>query len=309
MSLDTGGSTLEIAIGLAFVFFLLSIVVSAVTEGIARLKDKRAKQLREGLEGMLGKAFADKVREHPLTKNDLGDIPQGKDPSYLSARNFSLALAHVVKDGDTSGIKGIRKGIQNLGDSNDAAQLRRQLQPLLEEAELLRRPREQFAKFLESTEAWYDDTMDRVSGWYKRWTWLVNLVVAAIVAVGLNASAVRIVERLQSDETVRAAVVAGAEKTAQEGAKEEKEPSQRGGEAAETAVKELKALDVPFLWSYDNDPFRGGDAWTIVAAIVGWLITAVAISFGAPFWFDALGKLSRLRTTGKKPESRAAPAA
>ena len=35
-------------------------------------------------------------------------------------------------------------------------------------------------------------------------------------------------------------------------------------------------------------------------AVVGWIITALAIYMGAPFWFDILGKLVNVRSTGKK---------
>ena len=32
--------------------------------------------------------------------------------------------------------------------------------------------------------------------------------------------------------------------------------------------------------------------------IVGWLLTVAAISLGAPFWFDLLGKIVHLRASG-----------
>lgn len=38
--------------------------------------------------------------------------------------------------------------------------------------------------------------------------------------------------------------------------------------------------------------------WTI---LLGWFIAAVGISFGAPFWFDLLGKLVNIRRAGIKP--------
>jgi hypothetical protein len=40
----------------------------------------------------------------------------------------------------------------------------------------------------------------------------------------------------------------------------------------------------------------------IAMAIGGWVLTILAISLGAPFWFDTLGRLSRLRSSGK-PET------
>ena len=40
----------------------------------------------------------------------------------------------------------------------------------------------------------------------------------------------------------------------------------------------------------------------IALAVGGWLLTLLAISLGAPFWFDALSRFSRLRSSGK-PET------
>lgn len=34
---------------------------------------------------------------------------------------------------------------------------------------------------------------------------------------------------------------------------------------------------------------------------LGWIITAAALSLGAPFWFDTLGKLASLRKAGPPP--------
>jgi hypothetical protein len=36
--------------------------------------------------------------------------------------------------------------------------------------------------------------------------------------------------------------------------------------------------------------------------ILGWLITAFAVSLGAPFWFDLLNKFVNIRASGKAPE-------
>jgi hypothetical protein len=34
---------------------------------------------------------------------------------------------------------------------------------------------------------------------------------------------------------------------------------------------------------------------------IGLAMTAFAVSFGAPFWFDLLGRIVNLRATGPKP--------
>jgi hypothetical protein len=42
-----------------------------------------------------------------------------------------------------------------------------------------------------------------------------------------------------------------------------------------------------------------GDYW--LPKVVGWLISGAAASFGAPFWFDVLKKLTNVRLAGKNP--------
>ena len=37
--------------------------------------------------------------------------------------------------------------------------------------------------------------------------------------------------------------------------------------------------------------------------LIGWIITILAISLGAPFWFDILNKVASIRSSGTKPAS------
>jgi hypothetical protein len=38
--------------------------------------------------------------------------------------------------------------------------------------------------------------------------------------------------------------------------------------------------------------------------VLGWLITALAASLGAQFWFDTLGKLLKMRSAGPTPDEK-----
>jgi hypothetical protein len=53
---------------------------------------------------------------------------------------------------------------------------------------------------------------------------------------------------------------------------------------------------LPIGWS----EFPKRDQWLTMA--LGWLITAFAVSLGAPFWFDLLNKFVNVRASGKAPE-------
>jgi hypothetical protein len=296
LNIDLGSSVLDIAIALAFVFFLLSLIVSAVREFVAGVLGLRGKTLAGGIEGMLGDAtIAEKVMKHPLVRTDLRKgAKKERKPSYVSPRNFSIALKNVLKE--------VPKGDQ-------AKDLRTQIEALSHEF----LPNEDPP--ISSIEKWFNDSMERVSGWYKRRSQYWMAFIAVVIAVGLNASTIRIVERFESEPSLRDAVAKQAQQAVEKGdfkkAIEEetkKQPNaveqiEGAGKQGGEAVENVNGLKLPLWWSSGNAP-QGVSQWAI--SLLGWLITAIAISLGAPFWFDALGKLANLRMAGKNPEEKAA---
>ena len=50
--------------------------------------------------------------------------------------------------------------------------------------------------------------------------------------------------------------------------------------------------------TYDSSSFR-----SIFYSLIGWLVTALALSLGAPFWFDLLNRLMKLRGSVATPTS------
>ena len=144
-------------------------------------------------------------------------------------------------------------------------------------------------------ERWFDDGMDRVSGWYKRWTQLWQLIIGLILAMALNINIVAIGLTLWNDIPLRTAIVAEAEKRAQES-----EASPR----IDTTRELLKATRLPLGWP-EGVPFiqRPFDWRTFDGSLLaGWLLTAIGASFGAPFWFDLLNRFVKLRSGGPRPD-------
>src|SRR5436305_310819 len=72
----------------------------------------------------------------------------------------------------------------------------------------------------------------------------------------------------------------------------------RRGSAATNA--EVKSARLPVGW--DDTP-SNGSCWQ---HIIGWLRTAIAVSFGAPFWFDVLNKFMVVRST-VRPKEKSGP--
>jgi hypothetical protein len=118
--------------------------------------------------------------------------------------------------------------------------------------------------FRKSVESWYDDAMERVSGWYRRRVQLVLWVLAIGVAVSLNVDTIRISDHLWKDKTVRAAVVARTENPPLG------TTALRVTDVA-NSVDSLKELKLPIGWSVEPRPNGGWD----------WLVTGLLKATGA----------------------------
>lgn len=148
------------------------------------------------------------------------------------------------------------------------------------------------AEFRHATEQWFDDAMERVSGWYKRRVQLFLGIIGALLVLLLNADTLTTGRALWRDEAVRAGVVAQAEAAAQ------------NDQADQDLGQLVKELDVPlgWEWSLGDAPTQfPNDLWSVLAKVFGLALTTAALLLGAGFWFDLLSKIIRVRGTGAPP--------
>ena len=124
------GIVLDVAIGLAFTYLLLSIMVSGLQEICTNFISLRGKKLRSGIAALLAgidknglpsTALFDKVFGHAL----ISDLATKKLPSYVPARNFSMALFEALKkDGSQDPLfKQIEQGIASLPEGSPSKAL------------------------------------------------------------------------------------------------------------------------------------------------------------------------------------------
>jgi hypothetical protein len=74
-------------------------------------------------------------------------------------------------------------------------------------------------------------------------------------------------------------------------------------------LKTLEALDLPIGWHREDLKDFTGGGLPLLALIAGWLIVAVATLFGAPFWFDALQRIIRIKGSVEvRPKNNLRPA-
>ncbi len=291
-----GSLALEIGISLSLVYLLLGLMCSVLNEWVAGILNMRAKNLWDGVRNLLydseGTGLAKQLYDHALVKN-LGKA--GQLPSYVPSRAFALALfdlvAPVHDSTTTRTLQDIRNSVANI--SNE--QVKTTLVVLIDDAE------GDLKKARENVERWYDDAMDRVSGWYKKKTQLFILVWALAVTLSVNADTVLIANTLAHDATLRTSLVAMAEITAKEPLPQDAKGTT---ERVQQMSSEIKKLGLPIGWSLEpKDPKSlPSDVGGWALKIIGLSLTAIAVSLGAPFWFDVLNKLINIRSAGKKPE-------
>ncbi len=217
---------LDVAIGLVFVYFTLSLLCSVIVESVASLGKWRPKTLLNGINDLI---FAPQEPSSPLATEDeqkkvkaanenflqafyRSPLFLGQTPSYISSRSFVLALLETVKNHPKEGTTPAQLPLNSVDNIKQMVTalppecyIKKALLPILELAG------GDLDKALEGIEKWYDEAMDRVTGWYKRYAQVIALVVAFLVAFGLNADTFQIAKTLYSDQTVRAAVVSSAQ--------------------------------------------------------------------------------------------------
>lgn len=158
--------------------------------------------------------------------------------------------------------------------------------------------------FVAEVEQWFEDGTDRAGGWFKRKLAPKLLAVGVVVAVVLNVDTLEILSRLSSDPELRQAVVAAAIERVETGQGDDEAPSAQAEFEDEfrQAKQALLQLEPLLGWRASSLPDAEGRGagdwiWWTLLKLVGLLATAIALSLGAPFWFDVLQKLVRIRAS------------
>lgn len=311
-----GSTMLDVAIGIVFVFVLLSTVCSAIREAIEAKLKTRAAYLEHGIRELLhdldGKGLAQSFFNHPLifalysggyrgAANNGKSRPKllaqgGSLPSYIPARSFAIALLDIAAKGPVTDDVSSDPAAPVLSLESARASVLNLKNPPVQRALLAAIDTAQgdFDRARANVEAWYDSSMDRVSGWYKRTTHWIIFWIALVLAVGLNIDTLAIADYLYRNDAAREAIVALAADAANE--------ESAAGIAYEEAATQLKSIGLPIGWSHSWQRADVSGVWAIVGPILGWLVTAFAATLGAPFWFDLLNKVMVIRSTVKPHE-------
>lgn len=311
---------LQIAAGLIFILVLFTLLATAIQELIANYISLRGVMLmktiqhilepdRKGVRGEVYNKFINSLSFKQMCRPSsssaygrfldwleektryifgYGGIGKAVDgpPSFISAENFAEVLKRL--EWKPEYLESIPPG-----------PLRDYLDNLGEQAE------DKVQAKIADLKRWYDEVMNATTNWYRRQAQFILIFIGFSLAAGFNINLMEISETLSKDEILRNQLYSDMEKWMAERADTyfDENGQVRQGVLVSQNDKNIIVVD-PNL----KDDLKQSDAVQQLIGkkasfatvgdwlynIANWLLTAIFISFGAPFWFDLLRKLVRV---------------
>lgn len=284
-----GSTILDVGIGLIFFYFLLSTITLHLNEFIAARLKWRANDLEKQIRHMLGDPeLANKVLQSPM----ITSITAGKKPSYIPANTFALALFDAfVPEGETAtALDQVEKGMASLPTNRVTGPV----------TKIVNHANGNMKNARAGAEEWFNAAMDRLSGAYKRKMQALTLLVSLLLTSILGADSLVIINTLYKEPALRAAVTGSAQAPS---SNQQIQTNQSGqASAVQQSVDSFLKSGFPLGW---GDLPTDATGW--FKKVIGLLITALAVSLGAPFWFNILQQSIRLSGRVSTAAPSAAP--
>jgi hypothetical protein len=322
-----GSTILDVAAGVIFGFLAISLFTSAAVEAINSVLNVRVKNLRTGIMALVNDpnftGLAKQLYAHALI-SPLG--PGGADPlknapAYIDKTQFAEALLDITGlSAATPDVAAQAPAVQAAAElkarvdalSAQAGNVDPQLKQLLQG--MVMRCGGDVSRLKNDLANWFDNGMDRLSGKFKRRTQWMTFVIALITAFVVNLDTIRIGTLLWEQPAL-------AEKLRLASIKPPSDPTTvdqavATGEEAIAVIDKVTQDGLPVGWApghfldIQDNPGHWEALWVAppslwYRSVLGWFITAVAALFGAPFWFDALQSVVRLKGAGPSPDEKA----
>jgi len=282
-------AVIDVTIGLILMYLLLSLVCTIVNEFIATFLGWRSANLAQSIERLLDdKDLHEAVKATGVMKA-FDTISGKRRPSYIPSRAFASGVVRALDGTSSGGMKPLRGAIDGLPDST----IKRVLADIADEAG------DDIDKYRGRVADWFDDMMDRAGGAYKRRMKICSLVVAVAVVVAVNGDSVQVAKTLWDDAALRTQIAVAAVELV--------EDTGLADDLADLKMISAELRPLPIGWDVDapgwsGDWYRSPVGWII--KLFGLLFTAMAVTLGAPFWFDLLSKFVKLRGSGGVPKTQ-----
>jgi hypothetical protein len=292
---------LELVILLSFTYFVCSLLLTAINEAIAGSLRLRPKQLKVAIYNMFfdkeWKAF---VRDHfnqtPVIQSLMKS--KGRYPAYISATSFVQALVAAMK-AEYYNADNLMK--EFTGDSKLPESVKTMLKGFWVQSQ------GNITEFEKKIEGFYNNAMDRATGWYKKSIRRISFVAGFLLAFALNVDTIKIANDAFADknklskaaDNIAASIgrLDSAHKMVVTDTSINLEPALIKQQATATLLEYKQTTG--FELGYQN--FAKEWDGKILIKLLGLLITTFALQLGSNYWFDIMNKAVNIRAAGKKP--------
>lgn len=345
---------LDVAIGLAFTFLAVSLATGAIVEAINSLFKLRSSSLLRGIQQLFNDPNFDKMAlklyqhaaVHPRGPGAPATGPKDTDqakadaktraPAYIDPEQFANAMVDIL------GLSAASAGAPARGPAAVAAFTAAintaltgappQIKDFL--ISMVQRTEGDLYRIQAELADWFDASMDRLSGAFKRRTQLFSVVIALAMCVTLNIDSFAVSQALWAQPKLAEELKLSPDllKLVQAGATPEKPSTDAMAAMSASETTALAALSglsqLPLGWpegrllhipkpadakagtphvpTTDDDFLWFWEPKTAPQRILGWVVTALATLFGAPFWFDLLQTFTRVKGAGPSPAEKKA---
>jgi len=320
---------LNIAITLVFIFLVLAIMVTGINEIWFTFLRTKANKLEKFLDKLFfdseWKGIVKEIKKSPFI-NILKKEPD-IFPAQIPPENFTSALLTIIGDGKID-LKSISN---NVKQKTDPGQFYKMLIAILSQNKTIEGLRKEI-------DTMFNNSMDRLSAWYKRNAKIMSFFVALGICAALNIDTINIATRLWKDKEAAdkfASFAVESGKNFEKNTsgevilKDQKETLAKVEVTTTPAEQDTSATDdkkideqvqhfvktynvltdmgIPMGWSEKNIPLCSGNFFLDTAhwllKLLGIALTAIATSLGAPFWFDVLNRVTPLKKAPVVPSS------
>ncbi|MEA5521680.1 hypothetical protein [Limnoraphis robusta] len=329
----TLSTVISIAISLSFIYFVLSLITSEIQEVIASVLKLRAKNLKEFIIHLIGESenkdnlkITKKLYNKYLTTTSKSQSDyQEKIPklTYISPNQFANSLIGILREElklnnkEEDYLDDLTKVADKIKESPLPEKLKNEIIIVLRNANAkVVEPEKKFETLQQEIETWYQNSTEYASRLYQKKAIILSRVVALLLVIMFNIDTVNIIDHLSKSEVLSSTfsstvmgVIQSSDRSDYCSENDETLDFKTCMEGIEDEVKTIldRVDNLPIGWNWSDpwkEQFTPLNSGNVINAVTGWIISAIAISMGAPFWFDILKKLTRIKSeNSSKDES------
>jgi len=294
---------LEIILGLVLIYYVLGVIVSAVTSWFTKWLQIRAKDLEEYLNGLLEDkdkledimanpliTVLKPIRLTPIVGFFTGETTEYKTEKIPAGVFLTALLGRGIETYETA--KDIEQAVEKALDGlPDSSQLKKDITKLIKSSQ------GNLTQLRSSLESWFDGVMSKASAIYSVHARRIVITLALVVTLVTGIDSIDIAQQLWDQPNLRAVASAKAVEIAQG---DELEPD------IKVLITTLDELELDYHIDWWNTRNSTDSRYAIPLKALGLIITWIAVAQGSSFWYDVMKKVTSI-TRATVPSSSQEP--